>query len=315
MRPPYDPELVAHAQAFQENMPRLGPDVLSALRVPSESAVLPELASGQLLVDEHRVPGAADAPEIPVLVYRPASSSGSLPCVYYIHGGAMVTGNPPDGVGIFSPAAVEIGAVIVSVGYRLAPEHPHPAPVEDCYRGLVWTAENARQLGIDPERIMIAGVSAGGGLAAGTALLARDRGFPALTHQILACPMLDDRLRTPSYEPLDPHLARDRTDYAFGWDSLLGADRGGPDVSSYAAPARETDLADLPRTYLDVGSAEAFRDEVIDYAARLSRAGVSVDLHLWGGGFHGFDLMAPDARVSQAARATRHEFISRALGT
>jgi acetyl esterase/lipase len=211
------------------------------------------------------------------------------------------------------PYVVEIGAVVVSVEYRLAPEHPDPAPVEDCYAGLVWTAKNAAELDIDPERILIAGASAGGGLAAGTALLARDRGFPELTHQILLCPMLDDRMITPSSRMLVDTGIWDAEDNAFGWTALLGDRRGGPDVSPYAAPARATDLSRLPRTFLDVGSAETFRDETIDYAQRLCQAGVSVDFHLWGGGFHGFDMMAPHAAISRAAVAASDEFLRRAL--
>jgi acetyl esterase/lipase len=199
------------------------------------------------------------------------------------------------------------------VEYRLAPEHPDPAPVEDCYAGLVWTAKHAEELGIDPDRILIAGGSAGGGLAAGTALLARDRGFPTLTHQVLICPMLDDRLETPSSRMLDGEGMWDRNDNLFGWTALLGDRQGGGDVSIYAAPARATDLSGLPRSYVDVGTVESFRDEAITYAQRLAQAGVNVDLHLWGGGFHGSDLMAPHAAISRASQAARDEFLRRAL--
>jgi acetyl esterase/lipase len=209
---------------------------------------------------------------------------------------------------------VELGAVVVSVEYRLAPEHPHPAPVEDCYAGLVWTAEHADELGIDPQRLLIYGGSAGGGLSAGTALLARDRGGPPLSHQILLCPMLDDRGITQSSQELDGEGVWDRNANLTGWTALLGADRGGPDVSPYAAPARATDLSGLPPTYLDVGTVETFRDETIEYAARLARAGVSVELHVWAGAFHGFEGFAPQAAVSQDSRAARRGYLRRALG-
>jgi acetyl esterase/lipase len=214
---------------------------------------------------------------------------------------------------MFVPYVAEFGAVVVSVEYRLAPEHPDPAPVEDCYAGLVWTAKHAEELGIDAERIMIAGASSGGGLAAGTALLARDRGFPPLSHQVLICPMLDDRIITHSSRMLVGEGGTDRNDILFGWTSLLGERRGGPNVSPYAAPARARDLSGLPRTYLDAGSTEVFRDEVIDYATRLSQAGVCVDLHIWGGGFHGFDQFAPHAALSRASLAARDEYLRRAL--
>jgi len=147
----------------------------------------------------------------------------------------------------------------------------------------------------------------------GTALLARDRGFPTLTHQVLICPMLDDRLETPSSRMLDGEGMWDRNDNLFGWTALLGDRQGGDDVSIYAAPARATDLSGLPRSYVDVGTVESFRDEAITYAQRLAQAGVNVDLHLWGGGFHGSDLMAPHAAISRASQAARDEFLRRAL--
>ena len=161
----------------------------------------------------------------------------------------------------------------MSVEYRLAPDHPDPAPVEDCYAGLVWMAKNADDLGIDPERLLIAGVSGGGGLAAGTALLARDRAFPELSHQILICPMLDDRFETHSSRMVDREGVWDRHSNLYAWTSVLGERRGGPEVSQYAAPARAEDLSRLPRTYIDTGSAEGFRDEILIYRRPPVRGG------------------------------------------
>jgi acetyl esterase/lipase len=143
--------------------------------------------------------------------------------------------------------------------------------------------------------------------------MARDRGFPQLTHQVLICPMLDDRMQTPSSQDAGEDGVGDREGYEFCWGALLGTDRGGPDVSPYAAPARATDLSGLPRTYIDVGNAESFRDEVLDYAHRLSTAGVVVDLHMWGGAFHCFDQLVPHAKLSQASLITRNEFLTRVL--
>ena len=211
--------------------------------------------------------------------------------------------------------AQELQLVVVSVEYRLAPEDPHPAPVEDCYAGLVWTAEHADELGIDPDRIIIAGASAGGGLAAGVALLARDRGGPALAAQALLCPMLDDRNNTPSSRQMAGLGVWDQTSNNTGWSALLGADCGGPDVSKYAAPARETDLSGLPPAFIDVGSAETFRDEDVAYASGIWQAGGVAELHVWPGGFHGFDVMAPQAAVSQAAKAARVGWLRRILGS
>lgn len=260
------------------------------------------------------MPGPEGAPDITLVILRPSAGASGLPGIYHTHGGGMVACNRFTGVDQFLPYVAEGKAAIVSVEYRLAPEHPDPAPVEDCYAGLLWTANHADELGIDAQRLLIAGISAGGGLAAGVALLARDRGFPTLSHQLLLCPMLDDRLETHSSRMLDGEGAWDRNDNLFGWNALLGSRRGGPDVSPYAAPARATDLSGLPRTYLECGSADGLRDETLTYAARLSQAGVSVDLHLWGGGYHGFEALAPHAAISRACLAARDEFMRRAIG-
>jgi acetyl esterase/lipase len=264
-------------------------------------------------LEERQIPGPQGAPDLSVLILHPATGTGPWPGVYHTHGGGMVLGDRRTGADELATWVAEIGIVAVSVEYRLAPEHPHPAPVEDCYAGLLWTAKHADELGIDPARLVIAGASAGGGLAAGTALMARDLGGPPLSHQILMCPMLDDRAITPSSQELDGAGVWDRTSNLTGWTALLGDARGGPDVSPYAAPARAQDLSGLPATFIDVGSVETFRDEDIDYAARLSRAGISVELHVWPGGFHGFDGMAPHTALAQASRTTRLGYMRRAL--
>lgn len=205
-------------------------------------------------------------------------------------------------------------AVAVSVEYRLAPEHPDPAPVNDCYAGLVWTAAHADELGFDPGRLIIAGASAGGGLAAGTALMARDQGGPALATQTLACPMLDDRNETISSHQIDGIGTWDRGSNDAGWDALLGDCRKTDQASIYAAPARATDLSGLPPAYIDCGSAEVFRDEDVAYASAIWAAGGVAELHVWAGGFHRFDLMAPHAAVSVGARETRTRFVGRIRG-
>jgi acetyl esterase/lipase len=317
--PPFDPELSAALAVMPADMqhPMLAEDIpawreqLTQLLPADDDALRRD---GAVELTERQIPGPAGAPDLSVLILRPARDPGrALPGVYHTHGGGMVLGTNRTGAEEMARWVDELGAVAVSVEYRLAPEHPHPAPVEDCYAGLTWTAEHAAELGIDPSRLIIAGASAGGGLAAGTALMARDRGGPALTHQILMCPMLDDRCGTPSSQELDGEGVWDRTSNRTGWTALLGEACGGPDVSPYAAPARAEDLTGLPATFIDVGSVETFRDEDIDYAARLSRAGVSVEFHLWPGGFHGFDMMAPQSALGQAARATRLGYLRRAL--
>jgi len=203
--------------------------------------------------------------------------------------------------------------VVVSVEYRLAPETPHPGPIDDCYAGLLWTAAHADELGFDPDRMIVAGGSAGGGLAAALALRARDQSGPALLGQMLIYPMLDDRNDTPSAHQMAGLGGWDHSANEFGWTALLGERRGAPDVSPYAAPARADDLSGLPPAFIDVGSAETFRDEDVAYASRIWQAGGRAELHVWPGGFHGFDGIAPHAAVSQAAVAARADWLARLL--
>jgi acetyl esterase/lipase len=203
------------------------------------------------------------------------------------------------------------------VEYRLAPETPHPGPVEDCYAGLTWVAGHAAELGIDPGRIIVGGVSAGGGLSAAVALLARDRiardgSGPALAGQLLMCPMLDDRNDTPSAWQMNVG-PWNRAANAVGWTALLGEAQGGPDVSVYAAPARATDLSGLPPAFIDVGSAETFRDEAVAYASRIWQAGGSAELHVWPGGFHAFAGMVPAAAISKDSAEAPARWLRRLL--
>jgi acetyl esterase/lipase len=322
--PPFDPELSAALAALPAELLR----PMRAEDIPAQRELLAQMSpadddvlrrDGAVELEERQIPGPPGTRDLSVLILRPARGQGgqerALPGVYHTHGGGMVMGTSRTGADELALWVDEVGVVAVSVEYRLAPEHPHPAPVEDCYAGLVWTGEHCDELGIDPSRLIIAGGSAGGGLAAGTALMARDRGGPALSHQILMCPMLDDRGVTQSSQELDGEGIWDRTSNVTGWTALLGDARGGPDVSPYAAPARAQDLTGLPAAFIDVGSVETFRDEDIEYAARLSRAGISVEFHLWPGGFHGFDGLAPQTALAQAARATRLGYLRRAAGS
>lgn len=315
-RPPFDPELVPVLRAFRSGVPWLGDDTLSEVRELSANGLpgrpVPDLtAGGKVRVDERTVPGPDQ--ELSLTVLTPAAGTGPWPLLYHIHGGGIVSGNRFSALDEMLPYVAEGKAVVASIEYRLAPEHPHPAPVQDCYAGLCWVADNADLLKIDPGHVIAIGFSGGGNLAAAVALLARDRGFPALSHQILGCPMLDDRLRTHSARMLDREGVWDRDENRWAWTALLGDRRGTAGVGPYAAPARAENLAGLPRTFIDVGSVESFRDEAIDYAQRLSQAGVSVDLHVWGGGFHGFDIGIRQPAVTQASLAVREEFIRRAL--
>jgi acetyl esterase/lipase len=268
---------------------------------------------GAFAVTTEIVPGPAGAPDIELLIVRPTTATVPTACLYYIHGGGMIVGTNRQGLSGAVDHAQELGLAVVSVEYRLAPETPHPGPVEDCYAGLVWTAEHAAELGIDSDRIIIGGVSAGGGLAAGLALLARDRGGPVLIGQYLACPMLDDRNDTPSSHQMVGRGVWDRQANDVGWTALLGDARGGPDVSPYAAPARATDLSGLPPAFIDVGSAETFRDEDVAYASRIWQAGGAAELHVWPGGSHAFFGMMPAAALSRDAIAAQRDWLRRLL--
>ncbi len=261
------------------------------------------------------VPGPAGAPDVPVRVYRPVGATGTLPGIYLIHGGGMVMGDLDGEDRAAILLTTQVGCVTVSVGYRLAPEHPDPAPVEDCYAGLVWMSANAAELGVDPERIAVFGASAGGGLAAGTSLLARDRGGPALCFQALIYPMLDDRNVTPSSHEILDLGVWDRSTNLQAWGWYLGERFGTDDVTPYAAPARATDLSGLPPTFMDVGELDLFRDEDLDLATRLLRAGVPTELHVYPGAYHASEHFAPDAPLSRRIWAARVDALRRALGT
>jgi acetyl esterase/lipase len=317
--PPFDPELAdALTVVSQQRPPVVTPELIPVLRQRNRGLPPPpsdeELRRGGAFeVTERLVPGPADAPEVSLLICRPTGATTAVAAIYHTHGGGMIMGDNRTAVPRMLGWGEELQLAVVSVAYRLAPETPHPGPVEDCYAGLSWTAAHAGELGIDPGRIVIAGSSAGGGLAAAVTLMARDRGGPALAGQMLMCPMLDDRNDTPSARQMAGRGVWDQTSNQTGWTALLGAERGGPDVSPYAAPARASDLSGLPPTFIDVGSAETFRDEDVAYASRIWQAGGIAELHVWPGGFHGFTSMAPQAALSQEAVAAQLRWLRRLL--
>jgi len=314
-RPPFDPELATVLTGLQEHGSfTLTTEMLPRMRMLeiAEEALDANLAARGLERRSVTVPGHRGDP-IDLAIIQRAGRTGTAPCFYTVHGGGMMFGHHLGNLDSYDDWLLTHDVVVVSVDYRLAPENPDPYPVEDCYAGLVWTAAHADTLGIDPGRIVLVGASAGGGLAAGTALLARDRQGPALLAQILISPMLDDRDATVSTRQIDGVGVADRDLTRSGWTAYLGARRAGDDVSIYAGPARATDLCGLPQTYLDCGSAEVFRDETVTYASALWEAGVQAELHVWAGAFHGFTTMAPGAEVSRAATAALASWTSRVL--
>jgi len=307
-----DPELAPILSQLPADMDLSDPAAIAAGRAGHAAlfAVLPD--RDDVEKEDRRVPGPADAPEVPIRIYRPVGQAGApRPGVFEIHGGGFVTGSIEMMDAWCQAVAAEQDAVVVSVEYRLAPEHPFPAGVEDCHAALTWMAENAHALGVDPERIAIAGQSAGGGLAAATALLARDRGGPALCFQLLEIPELDDRLDTPSMRAFTDTPLWNRPNAVWSWRHYLGADHG-EEVSPYAAPARAKDLRDLPPAYVSTMEFDPLRDEGLIYAMRLLEAGVSVEVHSFAGTFHGSALVT-GARVSQRSAREAMEALGRAL--
>jgi acetyl esterase/lipase len=282
--------------------------------VPQVPPVEELLAARDVVREDRSVPGIDGSPDIILSIFRKRTQASGGPGIYYIHGGGMVVGDRFTSIDRALEWVQLFDAVAVSVEYRLAPEHPDPAPVNDCFAGLTWTAAHANELGFDAGRLIIAGGSAGAGLAAGTTLMARDKGGPALAAQVLIGPMIDDRNDTIASHQIDGIGVWDRVSNQTGWEALLGHRRGTDQVSIYAAPARATDLSGLPPTYIDCGSAEVFRDEDVAFAMGIWAAGGIANLHVWAGAHHGFDTIFPSAAISVAARRTRTEFIRRIFG-
>lgn len=246
---------------------------------------------------------------VSMTVLRPHGAVGDLPLLYWMHGGGMVIGNRYMDDARLAEWCCSLSCICISVEYRLAPEAPYPLPLDDCDEGLHYVVDHAADLGINPRRIGIAGRSAGGGLAAALALRWRDRGDDHVAFQYLEYPMLDDRMNTPS-SMLDGLPLWSRESNAFGWRAYLGDHYGTDHVPPYAAPARAAELAGLPPTFITVGTADCLRDEAIDFAARLCRAGVSTELHVYAGAVHGFDMFT-DCAVAKCAAHDSADWLAR----
>ena len=312
---PIDPELRAALEAARDGLAGPPSDRVERARQTAWDTrpSLEELErDGAFAVEERHVPGPEGAPDVLLVICTPVGAGPAVPGVFFVHGGGMVAGHSRSGLPEVLDLVAGVGAAVVSVEYRLAPEHPHPAPVDDCYAGLCWVARHAGTLGIDPARLVVMGSSAGGGLAAALALLSRDRGGPALAGQSLHCPMLDARNDTPSSRQMAGVDTWDHAANEIGWTALLGPDRR--DVSPYASPSAAPDLSGLPPAFIDVGSAETFRDEDVAYATAIWQAGGSAELHVWPGGFHGFERAAPHSVLAGQARAARLNWLRRVLG-
>lgn len=306
----FDPELAAVIPL----LPADEPDDPAAMRamLAQMIAQLPAPDTTGLRIENREIPGRNGDPAIPIRIYWPEQRSAPA-AVYSVHGGGFIAGDLETEHGLAVTMARELGVVVVAVDYRLAPETPFPGPLEDIYTGLVWTADHAGELGIDPRRIAIQGTSAGGGLCAALALLARDRGGPHIAFQFLSVPELDDRLTSPSMTEFVDTPLWSRPRAIFSWDCYLGTGRAGTDdVSIYAAPARATDLAGLPPAYVSVMHFDPLRDEGIAYALAMLSAGVTVELHLFPGTFHG-SMLVQHAAISQREQAEAIAVLRQAL--
>jgi acetyl esterase/lipase len=271
------------------------------------SGAVPQPDLPDITADEIRVESAFGAKPIRVLTYRPVKSDNPFPTIVHIHGGGFVMGAPEMKDVENRLLASELKCAIYSVDYRLAPEAPHPAPLEDIYSVFTWLYANAGQLGLDPARIGIKGESGGGGFAAAAALYARDQQGPKFAFQHLIYPMIDDR--TAVRKDLHPHVGEfvwTQENNYFGWRSLLDGEPGAAGVSPYAAASRAADVSGLPPTYISVGGLDLFLEENMIYADRLSRAGVPVEFHMYPGAYHGF-YRATNARVTKQAERDNRE--------
>jgi acetyl esterase/lipase len=266
-----------------------------------------------ITTEDRRVLGPGDAPPVAVRIYQPTDRPEDLPALFWIHGGGYVFGSFEMEDLAAKQLAEGVQCVVVSVDYRLAPENPFPAPVEDCYAALRWLSIHSDELGVRKSRIAIGGASAGGGLAASLALLARDRKEVEVAFQLLIYPMIDDRNITPASDAIPDTLVWSRENNLIGWKSYLGHEPGVEGVSPYAAACRATDLSGLPPAYIAVGGLDLFLNENIEYARRLLKAGVPTELHVYPGAFHGFDSLAPKADISQRFKVERDTMLKRVL--
>jgi acetyl esterase len=267
-----------------------------------------------VVIEDRMVAGPPNAPDVPVRVYTPEGLQTEVPGILHIHGGGFVIGNLDSEQGSCVAWCKRLGVVVVSVDYRLAPETPYPGPLQDCYAALLWMHSNAKALHVDPQRLAVMGMSAGGGLAAATALLARDRSGPSICFQYLGMPELDDRLQTPSMKRFVDTPMWNRPNAEISWDYYLGDQfqRGADDVPYHAAPARAEDLSGLPRTYISTMEFDPLRDEGVLYALKLMQAGIATELHSFPGTFHGSSLLT-SAHVSQRESKEMFTVLRRAL--
>lgn len=313
--PPYDSECAVVLDA-QAPRPELTAEQIPLLREANKSLQLSDeelTRDGRYVIAPHTAVDAQGI-RVPLLMCFPTETTKRpAPAIYYIHGGGMIAGSNRDALDTVLDLAASIGAAVAAVDYRLAPETPYPGPVEDCYTGLSWLVEHATDLHIDPDRVVLLGGSAGGGLSASLSLLWRDRAQRPLAGQLLMSPMLDNQNDSVSVHQMAGLPIWNRSANDVGWTAFLGTNHRDADLPDYAVPLYADDFTCLPPTFIDVGSADTFRDEDIAFAHRIWSAGGKAELHVWAGGFHGSDGMAPNSRLSIAMIATRKDWLCRTV--
>ena len=269
--------------------------------------------TSSIAVEEFAITHPEDSTTLNLKSFRPLTGSTEKPVLLWIHGGGYVMGSAGDTDQTLAQIALETDCTVFSVDYRLAPEHAYPAALDDCFDCLLWLQKHANQLKIDPARIAIGGASAGAGLTAALALRARDEGTQQVLFQLLIYPMLDHRHRTPSSRAIqDPNLWNEQTN-RLAWALYLGALTDHDEIPLYASASLAADLTNLPPAFVCVGDLDIFLDEDIDYAQRLLQAGVPTELHVYPGAIHGFDMLAPDAAISQRLRTDVNNALQKAF--
>ena len=307
-----DPEIVDSLEAIPAEMiSAVGDDPNQAREMFEgfKAMIADMLPPTEVTIEERTIPGPEG--EIPIVIYQPPNPS-PRPGLLWIHGGGYIIGSARDDMSCIG-LAEHVGCTIVSVDYRMAPDVTYKESVSDCFVGLNWLADHATELGVEANRLAIGGASAGGGLSAGLALYNRDMGGPAVAFQLLIYPMIDDTHDTPSGHEITHEKVWNRDVSLKAWRMYLGGEYGTEQVSPYAAAARATDLNGLPPAFVTVGTRDLFRDEAIDYAQRLMAAGIVTELAVYPGMFHGGELLAPQASVSQRMRRDYLDALKRAL--
>jgi acetyl esterase/lipase len=310
-----DPELLGGLNAI----PRFDVtrETLANVRAELNSVIGPpeNYARSDVTIEAREIDGPPGAPRLTVLLYRPTNRSGKLPVLLHMHGGGYIMFRADAAGPSNVRTAAEVGCLVISVEYRLAPETVAPGSLEDCYAALRWLWSHADPLGVDLERVAVGGESSGGGLAAALALLARDRGEFRLAFQWLMSPMLDDRTAiTKGNNSYVGEFVWTAASNAFAWECYTGGEPGRPDVSPYIAPSRATDLRNLPATYISVGSLDLFLEEDIEYARKLLSVGNAVELHVLPRTYHGSDFVT-GAQVSIISEWERRKALAKALQT